>query len=280
MIKTTGGHAAERVPSEKTAEFEASTGPQQSTVEDALRLAGRGWPVFPCRPGTKLPATQHGHKDASTDETVIRSWWAMMPAANVAVPTGAKTVDVLDIDVRPDGNGWAAFDRLRRAGLLAGAIATVRTPSGGLHVYFRGTEQSCGRLSTHFLDFKAVGGYVLLPPSLVDDRSYVLLDERHDGGGRRLIWETVRALLDPPRTAAPVRRATTGRDVGGLAAWLGRQREGNRNSALYWATCRAVESGHGTDLGELVDAAVQIGLDEREARRTVSSAVRRAGTPT
>jgi Bifunctional DNA primase/polymerase, N-terminal len=76
--------------------------------------------------------------------------------------------DVLDVDVRPDGDGFAAFNRLRRAGLLTGARALVRTRSGGLHVYYAGTAQPSGRLVRHFLDLKAVSGYVIAPPSFVD----------------------------------------------------------------------------------------------------------------
>src|ERR1022692_3212452 len=34
-----------------------------------------GWPVFPCKPGSKEPDTAHGFKDASTDPDVISAWW-------------------------------------------------------------------------------------------------------------------------------------------------------------------------------------------------------------
>ena len=33
----------------------------------ALAYAARGWPVFPCQAGQKIPATAHGHLDATTD---------------------------------------------------------------------------------------------------------------------------------------------------------------------------------------------------------------------
>ena len=112
----------------------------------ALAYAAAGWPVFPCKPDQKAPDTAHGFKDATTDPAVIRRWWRPWPDRNVAIATGAPGPDVLDVDVKPDGSGFPAFNRLKRAGVLAGARALVRTPSGGLHAYFAGTGQPCGRL--------------------------------------------------------------------------------------------------------------------------------------
>jgi len=44
--------------------------------------------------------------------------------------------------------------------------------------------------------------------------------------------------------------------------------------------CKAVEAGLGEQVEELVAAAAAAGLDERETRRTVASAQRRAGGAT
>jgi hypothetical protein len=154
----------------------------------ALAYAEAGWPVFPARPddpacpggprcACKAPLTARGFKDATTDLAVIRGWWGKWPA-NVAIATGAPGPDVLDVDVREDGAGWAALSQLKRAGLLTGAQQLVRTPSGGAHLYFTGTPQTSGRLPRHHLDFKASGGYVLAPPSQVHGRRYELLDHR------------------------------------------------------------------------------------------------------
>jgi len=238
-----------------------------------LAYAQTGWPVFPCLPGAKEPATRHGFQDATTEPQVIRRWWSRFPTANVAIATGEPAVDVLDVDVRPDADGYAALDQLKRAGLLAGAVALVGTPSGGLHVYFRGTDQPCKSLHRLgiALDFKARGGYVLAPPSVVAGRPYRLLD--HRAGAGRLDWAKVECLLVPPRPRPAPRQAGRAGDAAGLVAWLAGQREGNRNAALFWAACRAVDAG-ATDLSNLVDAAVSIGLGEQEARRTVASALR------
>ena len=138
----------------------------EKAVESALAYASRGWPVFPCQPGGKAPATRHGFRDATTDPEQIRRLWERQPAANVAIATGAPGPDVLDIDQRgPAGNGFAAYNQLKRAGLLDGAFAIVATPGGGLHAYFTGSIQPSGSLPARHLDFKAKGGYVVAPPS-------------------------------------------------------------------------------------------------------------------
>lgn len=239
----------------------------------ALAYAGRGWPVFPCKPGRKVPNTEHGFLNATTSEAEIRAWWAQHPCDNVAIATGAPGPDVLDVDVTAEGSGWAGFNRLKRAGLLTGAHALVRTPRGGLHAYYLGTSQPCGSLTRtgHFIDFKASGGYVLAPPSVVDGKQYELLDHRAADG--QLDWQAVRQLLDPPRRGHPhLPRNGDGGDIGHLAEWVAAQAEGNRNAGLYWAAHRAIDAD--IDPAELVAAAVQAGLSETEAHRTIDSARR------
>lgn len=204
---------------------------------------------------------------------MIRAWWRRWPLANVSIATGAPGPDVLDVDNHGErGNGWAAFNRLKGAGLLAGAKALVRTPSGGLHSYYAGTSQRNGKLARHHLDFRSAGGYVLAPPSRVHGRPYELLDHRGGADGR-LDWQAVTRLLDPPRPAVMPRGRDAG-DLGKLAAWVAAQQEGNRNDGLFWAACRAAETGRG-NLEDLVAAAVTAGLAEAEARRTVASAARK-----
>ncbi len=243
----------------------------------ALAYAARGWPVFPCKPGRKVPNTANGFLDATTEPAVIRSWWDSHPRDNVAIATGSPAIDVLDVDVKPAGTGFPAYRRVKAAGLLTGALALVRTRSGGLHVYFAGTGQQCGRLPRHHLDFKAAGGYVLAPPSFVDaddtgpSGAYELLDERQTAA--TIDWQAVRNLLDPPRSLRPLRPRRDG-GTAALVAWVAALGEGNRNAGLYWAACRA--AGEPEVLDQLAAAAVTAGLPETEARRTIASAARRA----
>ena len=172
-----------------------------ATLRQALAYAARGWPVFPCSAGQKTPATPHGHRDATTDPAQITAWFTRHPHWNLAIATGAPGPDVLDVDQHgPAGNGYAAFATLRQAGLLDGAAAYVRTPSGGLHAYFRGSDQRNGHLPAHHLDFRSRGGYVLAPPSQVDGKPYQLIRTVDADGG--LDWATVTGLLEPQRQIA------------------------------------------------------------------------------
>jgi hypothetical protein len=103
--------------------------------------------VFPCQPGMKTPATRHGYRDATTDQRQITAWFVRHPDWNLAIATGAPGPDALDVDQHGDaGNGFSALARLHAARLLEGATAYVRSPRGGVHVYFTGSDQRNGHL--------------------------------------------------------------------------------------------------------------------------------------
>jgi hypothetical protein len=243
-----------------------------ATLRQALAYARYGWPVFPCLPGQKIPATQHGYQDATTGEQQITEWFGRDMRWNLAIATGTPGPDVLDVDQHgPAGTGYPAFARLHRAGLAGGASAYVRTPAGGMHAYFTGSGQHNGRLPSHHLDFRSAGGYILAPPSQIDGKPYRLIAK--PGGQGSLDWSAVTALLEPQRhQQRPAPAQAPGRALDQLARWVASQPEGNRNSGLYWAANRALDADPAADLSPLAAAARQAGLDEPEITRTLDSA--------
>ncbi len=247
----------------------------EAILRRALAYASRGWPVFPCQPGQKVPATLHGFHDATTDGQQITRWFGRHPDCNLAVATGEPGPDVLDVDQHGQaGNGFAAFNRLLRAGLLDGASAYVRTPSGGLHAYFTGSPQRSGHLARHHLDFRSAGGYVLIPPSQVNGQLYELI--KTTDGRHGLDWAAATRMLEPPiqHKTPGCHPHAAGSNLSRLAGWVARQGEGNRNAGLFWAANRALEDNAAGDLDPLAAAARQTGLDEREIQRTLDSARR------
>jgi Bifunctional DNA primase/polymerase, N-terminal len=154
---------------------------------------------------------------------------------------------------------------------VTGAAAYVRTPAGGMHAYFTGSDQHNGHLARHHLDFRSKGGYILAPPSHVDGRPYQVI--KTPGGHGGLDWDAVTQLLEPQRQLPPPRPLPAAiRDISHLARWVASQTEGNRNAGLYWAANRALDADPTADLNPLAAAAKDSGLDEPEITRTLDSA--------
>ena len=140
-------------------------------VRSALAYAERGWPVFPCRARSKAPATPHGFEDATTDPVRIRELFDHADY-NIGIATGPAGLVVLDVD---GDVGKQSFEALKVRGEIP-ATLTIKTRTGGRHYYFsrfpsvnincsQGTEK---RGLAPGIDVRAIGGYVIAPPSFVD----------------------------------------------------------------------------------------------------------------
>jgi hypothetical protein len=190
-----------------------------------------GYPVFPCAPGGKAPLTPHGFHDATTDPEQIERWWTQHPSANIGIPTEGLIV----IDIDSEGNTWPGDPE--RGLDLAGAPLSL-TPRGR-HFLFRrpaGKSWRCteGRLAPK-VDTRTDGGYIVVPPSVVEDRPYrwapgLELDDPPDRLPEPPAWLV--ALLDGP-TAAPSANGTpTLAHVAAGGAKANAIPEGQRNATL------------------------------------------------
>lgn len=135
-----------------------------------------GFRVFPLRSDTGTPSFTAWPERATADPEIIREWWTGEYAAcGVGIATGPESgIWVLDIDVK-DADGFRTLRDLTYAHDQTSAVfsrtMTVRTPSGGAHVYFRWDEASAAeggvRNSTKRLgpglDVRGIRGYVRAP---------------------------------------------------------------------------------------------------------------------
>lgn len=255
-----------RTPSTMRNDSCPSGGGPKSTLAYAWEYAAAGWPVFPLQPRSKTPLPgSRGKDDASTDEARVREMFTGRADYNIGLRPVPGVV-VIDIDPRNGG----ALDAL---GDLP-PTWVARTGGGGWHLLFRYQGPTVGRVrGTTGIDIKTATGYIVAAPSI------------HPDGGR-YEWITdgpVAALpghlhrlvrRDPPRPP----RGRGGPAPHGLVAVVAGAAEGNRNNALFWAACRAVEEGAGDQVwSDLRDSAVLAGLDEREIERTLASALGRTG---
>src|SRR5699024_4949524 len=202
--------------------FNALARIQHLRLPDAARsLASAGVPVFPCVPGEKRRLTRRGFRDATTDLDQVSKWWDRWPSANLAIPTGPVSgIEVVDIDIGSTGSGFPAFQRARREGLMYGWAALVRTPSGGLHVYFPADgsrDQFCRQSSKMQIDLSASGGYFLPQPSQVSRPRGRLgpseLQRTGVAGVSPVHASRLRNFLDPRPIFADKEPVSLGRDV-------------------------------------------------------------------
>lgn len=257
-----------------------------SLRDAALAYAREGFRVVSCWPGTKIPTTEHGFREATADRDQVAAWWAAHPRANIGLATGTH-VDVLDIDACAAGSGFPVLQRLHQRGLIGGWAQAVRSPSGGLHLYYPSDPEHPNRTWSRGLahiDVRGTGGYIIAPPSRLRIqgrwRAYVPVGPAYEGVP--LAGERIRELLTPPLPKHPsaVAPVDAPERVRRLQGWLSRAQEGNRNASLFWAACRMVELGASEDdtLAALGDIAERIGLGDRETRSTIRSA-HQAATP-
>lgn len=298
-----------------------------TTLTAALDAAARGWHVFPLRPRDKRPAG-HGEPDcpgtgrcasghrtweqrATTDPAKIRAAWTHAPYG-IGVAAGPSGLCVLDLDTAKPGEEvpprWAAAGVRCGEDVLAvladeageelpGDTLTVRTPSGGLHLYYRvptgvvlrNTSGELGQGLGWKIDTRAWGGYVVGPGTLTHAGRYAFL---WDGPVAELPGWLVDRLTPAPLPTAPVvpiRTAGSRRsrylDVA-VRAEAGKVADAttNRNATLYAAAVALGQLVEGDALTEdevraalMTAAGRHIGTRQftvREAERTIRSGLR------
>lgn len=120
-----------------------------------------GLRVFPLPAGMKAPGGL-GISSATTDLAQIDAWWDAQPDANIAA------VGAFRIDVDTKHNGMANWAVQQEKHGAAPTTRTVRTPSGGLHLWFR-TDRKYGNSEGSLPDGINVRGhdtgYCVMPPS-------------------------------------------------------------------------------------------------------------------
>ena len=140
----------------------------------ALALAARGIPVFPVLPGTKFPAIKAWQRDCTTDKTQVELWWTRWPDANIGIVPEKVGWCVIDVDNKAGKDGETTINELEKQNGLLPETLTIRTPSGGRHLYFRGSlkaSQGDSGLGAG-LDTRGRGSFVLAVPSTVAGNSY------------------------------------------------------------------------------------------------------------
>jgi hypothetical protein len=152
----------------------------------AVEAARRGWAVFPCRPGDKRPAVADWERRACSDPDRVGRYWPS-DHHNVGIACGPSRLVVIDLDTHSplpedwrlpgvrDGRDVLAL-LAEWAGQLWPVTYTVKTPTGGMHLYYTapdgpGIRNSAGKIGP-LVDVRGGGGYVVAAGSVLDERAY------------------------------------------------------------------------------------------------------------
>ncbi|MFE9751004.1 bifunctional DNA primase/polymerase [Saccharothrix saharensis] len=147
----------------------------------ALDAVRDGHHVIPLWPRSKIPKDKGWESTATRDPERIRDIWRSLPY-NVGIacrPSGLYVLDLDDAHSHQPPPQWTGArhgrDVLARLAAAAGQpypnrTYTVRTPSGGLHLYFRTPAEpqlrnTIGRLGWR-VDTRGAGGYIVAAGSV------------------------------------------------------------------------------------------------------------------
>ncbi|MER6049714.1 bifunctional DNA primase/polymerase [Streptomyces sp. NPDC001793] len=228
----------------------------------------------------------HGVHDATTDPFAIRRMFAAAPWATgygIACGRAPHHLVGIDLDTRHGADGPTALRLIAEAhGFALPPTVTVLTPSGGCHLWFTGppappVPNSAGRLAPG-IDVRGSGGYLVGPGSLTVHGRYALapdIPRRPAPAPPALLALLHPPLGTPPHAERPFPSHGARQPAAALLRFVRASPRGQRNTRLFWAACRAYETGLGPELAErLVAAARHTGLPEPEARATIASAAR------
>ncbi len=290
------------------------------------------WQQGSTRAGESATGKQDGgHWLASCDAVQIERWWARWPTALIGFPTGTRTGSiVIDLDPRDTpvadmldalkiwcGGGLSWMDP-ETGEIICPAVAM--TQSGGLHIYFAfaGDVKNRANLFAGFvktgealpalshIDVRGEGGYVIAPPSVMDNGNayhWIRRPMRGEAGGwvlpplppalRRVVTRERLPFVERPHAPRPA-SINTGhglqryldKTIDGVLSRVRSAPEGERNQLIFWGACRLGEFVRGGvlasgDAEQMMLANLPSGVNpgEMKARKTILNGLANEDTP-
>ena len=248
---------------------------ENKLFKSAIEYAKHGWAVIPLKPHSKVPATLHGVKDASTDIEQVRKWWAQCPNYNIGVACGEKSngLIVIDLDIDEDKglNGYENLCQWENEHEKFPDTVQSITGRGGYQLFYKSDRNYKNSVRIiDGVDIRSEGGYVVVPPSIhpngnayeweywLDDFDYKLPE----------INDTVKLFLDQQKEeqtqnfVAPKEIIESERNNTLFKIASSLQSKGLSNEAIFSAVMAENE------------AKCRVPLSEREVKQLVNSALR------
>lgn len=160
-----------------------------SFLDAALKLAEKGFHVFPIAENSKLPLIPDFPNRATTDVAQIKAWWTdpllgTEKPYNVGISTtrfgrgsGIRALLVVDVDTKK--NGFETLFTLEWAGREFPSTMYQTTPTNGQHIIYS-TESPVGQgvnVLGRGVDTRGNGGYIVGAGSLIEGIAYEIKGE-------------------------------------------------------------------------------------------------------
>jgi len=153
----------------------------KTPIDGAKYFLSKGRPIFPLGYRTKVPPKDStGLRDDSTTEpNKLNEWVRQYPGCNWGYCPAMGGETVIDLDNHASKNGEKALsDWLKEIGHTLPPTFTVRTPTGGKHLYFKGTLPKSRNGFKLGVDVHSAKAHVVMPGSIVEAGMYVIEDDR------------------------------------------------------------------------------------------------------
>lgn len=222
----------------------------------------------------------NGVLNASTDLTLIKTWWGKWPNANIGIATGEKSnLFVCDADSPIIVNDAIARGLPHTRGVRTG---------NGQHAYFKHPGFKVpNKVKVDGFDFRGDGGYVIAPPSKhANGKYYEWLTPADTPLAECPDWITALIVSSPyyaPSVAVKIAEFDTSYGLGALkkaTASIEAAPNGDRNPTFYRNTASMYNLVAGGELLDqtveyaVIEAAHTVGLLNGETRKTFESAKR------
>jgi hypothetical protein len=253
---------------------------ERSALDWALDYANLGWRVFPVVPGEKRPRYKGWQRDATSDPELVGRYWRSEPGPNIGALCG-EAFDAVDVEAP---HLQRLRDWLADKGQRLPATPIARTGRGGVHILIKaggGTGRALRLEGLHIGELKATGGFIVVCPSRTESTYAWINSPGRFALASAPVWldelTTTKKASQPMGKAAPLDPSRAVALTAGLYRVVAGASEGERNQLLFWASCRVAEHGLDTVAASeiLMTAAIQAGLPEAEARRTIASGLDR-----
>lgn len=186
----------------------------------ALELAKHDYKVFPLVPNTKRPLKDHSYLTASKDLQEISNWFDHEPNINLGLSLSDSNLIVLDIDNHAGTGIRDTMQKLADRGCTLPTNTYIeQTPSGGLHLFYRG-QVSKKRVTNFIPSVDLLADFTVIAPSVVDGDAYRSINERYN---YNTIIKAPKWLLEALDNKPAQQYSNSFKRTGNVKKWTGRR---------------------------------------------------------